>query len=253
MKDTNSLDKRVNNIKESFSSHMYALSNFEAVLGITFKDKILLEQALTHKSYANENNLDFHNERLEFLGDSVINLVISSYFFNKYPLKEEGKLSKLRANIVNQSTLEKLAINLNIGKYIKLGKGEISSGGRNRPSILADAFEAVIGSIYLDKGFTGARSFVLKQIKADGLFEKLESIKDYKTTLQEVVQKQYKLVPIYRTIVEYGPNHSKTFEVEVIVKKKILGKGKGKSKKEAEQSAAKKALQKLNKPKTEDY
>ncbi|RKD34403.1 ribonuclease III [Thermohalobacter berrensis] len=210
-----------------------------------FKDLNLIDRALTHSSYANENkdkNIK-NNERLEFLGDSVLGLVVSNYIFEKYPNYPEGELSKLRALVVCEPSLANVAKKIELGKYLSLGKGEEATGGRERVSILADAFEALIGSIYLDGGFKNAKNFVLSNLSK--LIE--EAVKgklflDYKTQLQEEVQKDSNDKIKYNVIDEEGPDHRKTFYVEVRVGNNVLGEGKGKSKKEAEQCAAKAAL-----------
>ncbi|HEY3426029.1 MAG TPA: ribonuclease III, partial [Negativicutes bacterium] len=215
------------------------------MLAVEFTDISLLHQALIHTSFANEyKNLGvMHNERLEFLGDAILDLIISEYVFRKFPQFPEGELTKTRAIIVCEPTLARCAAELGIGKYLLLGKGEASSGGRERISILADSFEAIIGAIYMDSGFTNATCFVLDKLKADLLLvERGEYIKDYKTLLQEVVQRQNDSKVIYEIINERGPDHDKVFEVAVIVNTARLGTGIGKSKKEAEQNAASQAL-----------
>ena len=227
---------------------MDKLKKFEKLINLKFKDRKLLTHALTHKSFAYENNLKHYNERLEFLGDSVLNLIVSCYLYGRYPLEEEGKLSKLKAQITSRPTLVRLAQKVNLGEYIYLSKGEIATGGRERPSILADSYEAVIGAIYLDRGFRTVYSFLVSQMEIKEL-TKHEDVWDFKTVLQEMIQQKYKQVPEYKTTAEHGPDHRKIFEVQVGIKKEILGQGKGKNKKEAEQAAAKQALKKLKKDK----
>ncbi len=227
---------------------MEALHNFSMVLNIEFNTIELLHQALTHTSYANECKkiTILHNERLEFLGDAVLDVVVSEYLFRQFPSLPEGELTKARAVIVCEPTLARYSAELGIGEYLFLGKGEASSGGRERTSILADAFEAVIGAIYLDRGFETAASFVLKQLQAElSLVERGEYVKDYKTLLQEVIQKNNDNKIIYEIIEESGPDHHKMFHVAVLVNGDQFGNGLGKSKKEAEQHAAKQALVKL--------
>lgn len=217
-------------------------------LGVQFNQVSLLHQALTHTSYANEckKTTILHNERLEFLGDAVLDLVVSEYLFCQFPNLPEGDLTKSRAVIVCEPTLARCAAELGIGEYLFLGKGEASSGGRERSSILADAFEAIIGAIYLDSGFVNVTNFILKQLQNDlSLMERGEYIKDYKTLLQEVIQKKTDSKIIYEIISENGPDHNKRFEVAVLVNADQLGSGLGKSKKEAEQHAAKQALTKM--------
>jgi ribonuclease-3 len=227
---------------------MDALSKLSTKLGVQFTNISLLHQALTHTSYANEckKTLISHNERLEFLGDAVLDLIVSEYLFCQFENLPEGELTKARAVIVCEPTLARCAAELGIGEYLFLGKGEASSGGRDRTSILADSFEAVIGAIYLDSGFLNVTNFVLKQLQADlRLVERGEYVKDYKTVLQEVVQKKSDSKIIYEIVSENGPDHNKIFEVIVLVNADSLGRGLGKSKKEAEQFAAKQALVKL--------
>ncbi len=227
---------------------MDALSRLSNTLGVQFKDINLLQQALTHTSYANEckKTLISHNERLEFLGDAVLDLIVSEYLFRQFGHLPEGELTKARAVIVCEPTLARCAAELGIGEYLFLGKGETSSGGRERVSILADSFEAVIGAIYLDSGFLQVSNFVLRQLQADlHLVARGEYVKDYKTVLQEVVQKKNDSKITYEIISENGPDHNKLFEVIVLVNTDLFGKGLGKSKKEAEQYAAKQALVKL--------
>jgi len=210
-----------------------------------FKDVGLLKEALTHSSFANENrylNIS-SNERLEFLGDSILNAVISQYLFKNCPKYSEGDLTKIRASIVCEYSLAKKAKELELNKYILLGKGEQNSGGRNRTSILADAFEALIGAVFVDGGFDNASKFVLDQF-SNIISDTLNGLmlKDFKTLLQEYIQKSYHEKLRYETISESGPEHDKTFFVRVLLGEKILGNGRGKSKKEAEQEAAKNAL-----------
>jgi len=219
------------------------MTQLESVLGIKFTDKKLLEEAITHKSYAIENNKSYWNERLEFLGDSVLSCVVADYLYSKFPDSPEGHLSRIKSQLVSKQTLVKLAKEINIGKFIFLSKGEELTGGRTRESNLANAIEAIIGAIYLDKGFETAKKFILKYIAN----KKISLEIDYKSKLQEISQAKYKVLPVYRVISETGPEHNKNFEVEVKVKNRILGIGKGKSKKEAEQLAAKEAIKILKK------
>lgn len=227
---------------------MSNLLEFEKIISYEFKNKNLLTQALCHSSYANENrktNIK-NNERLEFLGDAILELVISDYIFNSYPEMPEGELTKFRASIVCETTLAKEAISLKIGDYIMLGKGEKSTGGSTRESILADAFEALIGAIYLDNGIDCVKQYILKIMKPV-IFKLQESFKtmDYKTYLQEIIQKKDKETVKYEIIKEQGPDHSKEFIAVATHNGKNLGKGLGKTKKEAEQNAALDALNKL--------
>jgi ribonuclease-3 len=218
-------------------------------LGVTFADSALLQQALTHTSYANERKTDgvVHNERLEFLGDAVLDLIVSEYLFRHFRELPEGELTKARAAIVCEPTLARIAKELGIGEYLMLGKGEAASGGRDRISILADAFEAIIGAIYLDCGFDAASRFVLCRLQDNlTMIEQGNYAKDFKTLLQEVAQRNGDCRITYEVIGESGPDHSKVFKVMVSVNAARLGVGSGKSKKEAEQSAAEQALQQFN-------
>jgi len=224
------------------------LSEFEKIINYKFKNKKLLAQALCHSSYANENRkIDFdNNERLEFLGDAVLELIISDYIFRNYTSMPEGELTKFRASIVCESTLAKHALKLKIGEYIMLGKGEKCAGGNNKESILADAFEAIIGAIYLDSDTERVKKYILDNMKPTILRLK-ESFKtmDYKTHLQEVIQKHDRETVKYEIIKEEGPDHNKEFVAVVSHNGKNLGKGSGKTKKEAEQNAALDALNRL--------
>jgi len=212
-----------------------------------FRNAELLERALTHKSYANENRVPYHNERMEFLGDSVLSLIVSEYLMKTCPASTEGDLSRLRAAVVSEPALAGIARAIGLGSYILLGRGEEQTGGRDKDSLLADCLEALIASIYLDAGKDAAEAFVLR------FFEEVikktcsaRSTLDYKTELQELCQEQMKQLPEYRIVSETGPDHQKQFEVEVWVKGRLSGRGIGRSKKEAEQRAAKEALEKLH-------
>ena len=230
--------------------HRYnELKAFAELININVKNFYYLNQALTHTSYANESKKDvLHNERLEFLGDAVLELVISSYLFDTFPNLPEGELTKARAAVVCETTLAKKALNLQLGEYLLFGKGELTTGGKERASILADAFEALIGAIYLDCGIEQARQFVLVQLKDDLLnIKDGNHIRDYKTLLQELIQAQADNKIRYEIISEAGPDHNKIFDVAVFVNDKILGNGHGKSKKEAAQLAAREALAVLQK------
>lgn len=214
----------------------------QKVIKIKFRNQRFLTEALTHKSYAIESVPPVRdNERLEFLGDSLLSTIVSSYLYKAHPEDDEGLLSQRKAHLVSRKTLYHWAKEINLGKYLYLSRGEEATGGRERESILANAFEAVLGAIYLDKGFTGAEKFILQRLKQKKFVQKI----DCKSQLQEILQGKYKLVPEYRVIKESGPDHNKTFEIGVYFKKKLLGRGMGKSKKEAEQEAAKNALNKL--------
>ncbi|MEG1141527.1 MAG: ribonuclease III [Clostridia bacterium] len=219
------------------------IDEFEKIINYKFEKKEYILEALTHSSYSNENkNYDF-NERLEFLGDSVLSIVISDYLFNNETELPEGELTKLRANIVCEESLSDVASEINLGEYILLGKGEDATGGRQRISILADAFEAVIAAIYLDGGIENARTFILnymENIICDS--RKGRIFRDYKTHLQEVLQGKGESNIWYKLVDEKGPDHNKRFIMQVGTNENVLGTGEGKSKKEAEQLAAKVAL-----------
>ena len=220
-----------NNIKE-----------LQEKLGYAFNDEAILIRALSHSSYVNENHsAGDSNERLEFLGDSVLGLITAENFFKNYTKLPEGELTKLRAATVCEKSLAGFARQLELGKYLLLGKGEILTGGRERPSIQADAFEAIIAAIYLDGGMDAARNFVLKYIEE--AIRQQQSIRDYKTMLQEVVQRNPGEIIEYVLTGETGPDHDKRFEVEVHLNSNVIGRGIGKSKKKAEQEAAREALE----------
>jgi ribonuclease-3 len=218
-------------------------------LGLRIADPALLRQALIHTSYANERkcgHLD-HNQRLEFLGDAVLDLVVSEHLFRRFPGLPEGELTKARASIVCEATLARRAKELGIGRHLLLGRGEAASGGRERDSILADAFEAIIGAVYIDGGFAAASACVHNMLA--GELETLaggEFGRDHKTLLQEIAQRGGEGRISYEVTGESGPDHSKTFTVDVSVNDVILGTGSGRSKKEAEQNAARLAVEKLN-------
>ena len=220
---------------------MSDLKKFQEIIGYTFKNEQLLKQALTHSSYANEKHLKklSDNERLEFLGDAVLEVVSSEFLFANYPNLTEGQLTKLRASIVCEATLATCTESVNLGDFLFLGKGEDRTGGRTRKSVLSDAMEAVIGAIYLDGGFASAKEFVHKFIMTD--IEHKHLFYDSKTILQEVVQGEHEQLT-YVLLGESGPDHDKTFEVGVLIGKKEISTGKGHTKKAAEQDAAYQAL-----------
>jgi ribonuclease-3 len=226
------------------------LQQFEQIIGYTFKNIDLLKTALTHSSYANEKKQPgiTSNERLEFLGDSVLSLVISHSIFSDYPNLPEGELTKLRSIIVCETTLKEIANEIQLGSFLLLGKGEEISGGRNRASILADAFEAVAGAIYIDGGFEKASQFILQNTKhLIDTYAHGKVISDFKTKLQEILQKHGDVKIIYDIMKIEGPDHDRVFSVRVSCDNKTLGIGSGKSKKEAEQAAAQKAIDFLGK------
>ena len=212
-------------------------------LGYHYRDPELLRIALTHPSYVNEaRHQGKNNQRLEFLGDSVLSIVVAQHLFEHYTHLPEGELTKLRAYLVCEKSLHGWAIQLGLGHFLLLGKGEENTGGRERPSILADAFEAVIASIYLDGGLEEARSFILRFVPEQLDVEKVTYINDYKTALQEIIQKNKEEKVEYVLVGENGPDHNKTFQVEVHLNSNVIGSGNGHSKKQAEQAAAKEAL-----------
>ena len=221
------------------------MGEFENMIGYHFQNRNYLRQALSHSSYANEMRLSklANNERLEFLGDAVLELMSSEYIFRTNEQMHEGEMTKLRASLVCEPTLAMCAREINLGDYILLGKGEIATGGANRDSILSDAFEAVIGAIYLDGGFTSAKEFIMKYELDDIDSKKL--FFDSKTILQEIVQADYKEPLQYKLLGESGPDHDKVFTVAAIVDGKELSQGTGKTKKAAEQAAAYQAILKL--------
>lgn len=226
---------------------IYNISRFEDTIKYTFENKSYILEALTHSSYSNENKDYKFNERLEFLGDSVLSIVISDYLFKKEKNLPEGELTKLRANIVCEESLSEVAAQINLGEFLLLGKGEEATGGRERISILADALEAVIAAIYLDGGLEEAKRFIfeyMEQIIENSIKGKI--FRDYKTYLQEILQSKGEQNIWYKLIEEKGPDHNKRFVMEVGINDVVLGVGEGKSKKDAEQLAAKSALKSQN-------
>ncbi|MEW5785397.1 MAG: ribonuclease III [Bacillota bacterium] len=224
-------------------SRLELLQGFLHTLNWAVNDLKLYEQALTHSSFAHERgSRNGHNERLEFLGDAVLELIVSDYLFYTYPHFPEGKLTRLRADLVCEASLAKMAYALNLGGYLRLGKGEMVGGGCSRPSLLADAVEALIGALYLDLGLDKCRQYVL-DLYQPVLQDLQEGVlrQDYKTILQEFAQARFAVTPEYIIIHETGPDHDKTFEAEVLLHDQHIGRGSGRSKKEAEQAAAKEA------------
>lgn len=222
------------------------LGPLEENLGYKFKNIELLKTAVTHSSYANENKMKIteNNERLEFLGDAILNLIVSHYLYKKYQDYPEGELTKIRATVVCESSLAFAARKINLGKYLLIGKGEETTGGRERDSILADASEALTGAIYIDSDFDTASKLLLKNFEEDIVYAvaKGDLFIDYKTELQEKFQRKKKSKIEYRVLKEVGPDHNKIFYMDVVVNDKTIGKGSGRNKKEAEQMAAKEAL-----------
>lgn len=220
----------------------------EKKIGYTFQNRALLKQAVTHSSFANEQkiNRQKHYERLEFLGDAVLELVSSDFLFQTHPEMPEGQLTKLRASMVCEPALAYCAKDLTLDSYIQLGKGEEATGGRYRDSIVSDVMEAVIGAIYLDGGMEPARTYIHRFILSD--LENKQLFLDSKTNLQEYMQQNLKKEFHYRLVEESGPEHDKVFLVEVVMEEKVLGRGKGRTKKAAEQQAAYEALLGFRRP-----
>lgn len=213
---------------------------------LVFSDETLLETAFTHTSYANEHRLlkISHNERLEFLGDAVLQLIISEYLYTKYPRRPEGDLSKLRSMIVREESLAGFARDCQFDQFIKLGRGEEKSGGRNRDTILGDLFEAFLGALLLDKGVEAVKSFLYQVMIPKVEAGDFERVTDYKTKLQELLQINGDVEITYQVVSETGPAHAKNFEVAVLINGRKSGQGQGRSKKLAEQEAAKNAFEK---------
>ena len=220
-----------------------SIQQLQDTIGYKFHNPVFLEVALTHSSYANEVKHQLkYNERQEFLGDAVLSIIISDYLFNNYTVPE-GELTKLRAAIVCEKSLDVMANKIHLGEYLRLGRGEEMTGGRTRPSIIADAFEALIAAIYLDSGIESARAFVLPFVTEMLEHEDSLSFKDYKTILQEIIQQNPEEKLVYKLVGEKGPDHDKRFVVDVMLNSNVIGKGEGRSKKNAEQMAAKEALE----------
>ncbi len=220
------------------------LAPLQKTLNYSFNDPCLLNKALTHKSYANEIDIPVkNNERFEFLGDSVLDLIVSHYMILEYDDLAEGALSKIRAAVVNEACLAKLAKDMDLGQYLLLGKGEHFSGGRQKSSILANAFEALVGALFCDSNLETVSKILMPTLIIEiDKYKDTCKLRDFKSDLQEYTQDKLTCIPSYQVVGEMGPDHDKSFEVEVTVRNKVQGKGNGKSKKEAEQSAAMMAL-----------
>ena len=220
------------------------LKKLESETSISFRDTNLLKNAFIHRSYLNEhkNYKGDSNERLEFLGDSVLSIVVSKHLFEELPKSPEGELTQLRAALVRTETLAKLAKDLSLGKYLYLSKGEEDSGGRENNSILANTFEAYVGAMFLDQGMETTKKFLEKQILANWKKLSKNAVYDNKSKLQEVLQRKYHLSPTYKLVSSWGPDHARQFEMGVYLGDKILGTGLGKNKQEAAQNAARDAL-----------
>ena len=226
----------------------HKIEELEERIGYDFKDPNLLLTALTHSSYANESrNTISDNERLEFLGDAVLGMVIADYLYEMFGKYKEGDLTKIRASIVSEGSLAEIARSIELGRFLYLGKGEANTGGRDRDSVLADAVEAIIGAVYLEAGLKQAVDLIIRLFTPimNKSFEG-RGFQDYKTNLQEELQKDSDREIVYRVVAERGPDHAKEFVVEVYHDNKAIGTGKGKSKKEAEQRAAREALEKIH-------
>lgn len=217
-------------------------TDIEKIIGYCFKDKSLLKEALTHKSFAGEHRAAHHNERLEFLGDSILGAIVANYIYTQCPHDEEGVLSKIKSNLVSRRNLYLWGKTLDLGRYMLLGRGELATGGRERDSIISNAVEAIIGAVYLDGGFPAAESLILPWVKTQEL---TQDERDYKSVLQELLQKRSPQVPEYEVIQTIGPEHDKIFTIRVSVNGQELGVGKGHNKKAAQQAAAQDALQRI--------
>ena len=224
------------------------IKDLEAALGYKFRDITLLQNALTHSSYANErwHNSLLSNERLEFLGDSILGMVVAEYLYGNFPDRPEGELTRMRADMVCETSLAMIANRLDLGKHLLLGHGEERFGGRSRASILADAVESVIAASFLDGGMDAAKGIITRFVLCDVPVSKLHNT-DYKTALQELVQQKKNQTLCYRLVGESGPDHDKVFTAQVLLNDRVVGEGTGSSKKRAEQDAARAALEQLKK------
>jgi ribonuclease-3 len=224
-----------------------ALEELQRQLGVQFRRPRMLSKALVHRSYRSEGAENCSNERLEFLGDAVLGQIVAEYLYQSFPQWTEGELTKLKAAVVSEVTLSEAARRIELGRFLVMAKGEEQSGGRDRPSLLSDALEAIIGATYLDRGLRAARELVLGVLgEAISALEQDEQRRDFKTLLQELIQGRHQQPPVYTVVAEEGPDHDKTFVVGVRFGRHLLGEGVGKSKKEAEQKAAEEALEDLD-------
>ena len=224
------------------------LGLIQKIVDVKFKDKNLLDRALIHRSYVNESSTVKvkDNERLEYLGDSVLGLIVNEYLFKRFEEYPEGDLAKIKSAVVSEPTLAKIGREIKLGNYLLMGKGEELSGGRDRSSILANSFEALIGAVYLDQGLKACRNFILSLLKKDiERIDRMTYLRDPKTTLQEYVQKKYKERPVYEVMEEKGPDHKKEFHVRLIINGTEVSKGVGSSKRKAEMVAAEHILKKI--------
>lgn len=224
---------------------MHDLDNLQERIQVVFSEPTLLAQALTHRSYLNENPAPggSDNERLEFLGDALLDFVTAEYAYRRFPHMNEGELTSLRSALVKEKSLAEFARNINLGPHIYMGRGEAASGGADRAPLLCGTFEALIGAIYLDQGIDAAREFILRYLApaAEAMVAD-QMLKDAKSRLQEWSQGEWQLTPIYRTVAQHGPDHAKEFTVEVLIGGRVFGVGGGRSKQVAEQEAARDAL-----------
>ncbi len=236
----NRTDKKKNRYRQ--------LESLQKKIKVKFSNKSLLNRSLVHRSYVNESGYsNKDNERLEFLGDSVLALVVNEYLFKRFENYKEGDLAKIKSAVVSESTLAKVASELNLGSYILMGKGEECTGGRFRESILANTMEALIGAMYLDAGLKVTRKCILSLLKKDiERIDQLSYLRDPKTTLQELVQKKYKAQPVYEIVEERGPDHQKEFTVRLVINGNEVSRGKGNSKRKAEVEAARLVLERIH-------
>ena len=247
----NPLSSPISFLKRVFSRHAAPedpVEELQQTIGIRFNNNELLRQALTHKSYLHENSaaVGESNGRLEFLGDSVLGLVVNEFLYLQSPHAEEGELTKMKSLLVSKAVLARRARAMQLGKFLFLAEAEVESGGRERTSIVADSLEALIGAIYLDRGLDVVKKFLEENLLSDsGKIIRDSKHTNYKSILQEFIQGEYRIHPDYRVLSERGPEHEKLFTVEVSVNRRVLGRGEGKNKKEAEQAAARQAVAKL--------
>jgi len=242
--------KNQDNTETDNKMRLKQLAMVQSLLHLKFKDKNILNRALIHRSYVNESSAGKikDNERLEYLGDSVLGLVVNEYLFKRFEDYPEGDLAKIKSAVVSEPTLAKVAREMKIGNYLLMGKGEELSGGRDRSSILANSFEALIGAVYLDQGLKECRNFILSLLKKDiERIDRMTYLRDPKTTLQEYVQKKYKERPVYEVVEEKGPDHKKEFIVRLVINGVEVSKGTGSSKRKAEMTAAEHILKKIDK------
>lgn len=220
------------------------IEELEKILGINFKNVNLLKLALTHKSWSVQNKVDANNERLEFLGDSVLSVIVAEFLYQNFSTKDEGYLSKLKSVLVSKSQIAKWSKEIKLDRYLRISTAEEIAGGRKKETILAGAFEALLGAIYLDQDIQVVREFLVKNFLSESL-DNLE-LQDHKSLLQEIAQKKFKKLPEYKIIRETGPDHDKIFDCIVKIGDQVLGEGRGKTKKQSQQNAAKEALKKIN-------